>query len=96
MASCYIIFSSELDRIYTGICQGDVNDRVSRHNNASYGRYRFTSKVKDWELFIEISCSSISQARKIELHIKRMKSAQYIRNLKKYPEIIRKLHDRYS
>lgn len=51
----------------------------------------FTQRSDDWELFLEIQCANIIQARAIEFHIKRMKSKRYIRNLVKFPEMIEKL-----
>jgi len=39
--------------------------------------------------------SSIEQAKKLEAHIKRMKSRKYIRDLKIYPEEITKLKDKH-
>ena len=47
----------------------------------------YTSKGIPWVLFLVLECTSREQARKVELHIKRMKSKQYIRNLKKYSEM---------
>jgi hypothetical protein len=42
-------------------------------------------------LFFVINCNSSTQAYQIEKHIKNMKSANYIRNFLKYPEIADKL-----
>ncbi|MBS1681678.1 MAG: GIY-YIG nuclease family protein [Bacteroidetes bacterium] len=75
---------------YVGCTQTSVADRIEKHNTAALGRH-FTSQTKDWNLFLEIPCESFRQARKIELHIKRMKSRKYIENLKVFPEIIQKL-----
>jgi len=40
-------------------------------------------------------CRSIEQAKKLEAHIKRMKSRKYIRDLKIYPEEITKLKGKH-
>ncbi len=56
----------------------------------------FTSKADDWDEFFVIPDLSKHQARSIEKHIKAMKSSTYIRNLKKYPELVQKLKDLYS
>jgi len=48
----------------------------------------FSSKYSDWVLFLSIDELSITVAKKIESHIKRMKSKTYLENLKVYPEII--------
>jgi len=53
------------------------------------------SKANDWELFLKIVCKDRVQARKIETHIKSMKSKKYINDLKDYPEIINRLIQRY-
>ena len=54
----------------------------------------FTKIAEDWELFLKIECKDIFEARKIERHIKKMKSKKYLENLKKYPEIIKKLKEK--
>lgn len=61
-----------------------------------YASSKFISKVNDWAIFHTIKCDDIKQARAIKSHIKRMKSAVYIKNLKKYPEISEKLKSRYQ
>jgi len=57
--------------------------------------HSFTSKYEDWELFISICNLEQKQARRIESHIKRMKSKVYLQNLRKYPEIIERLINKY-
>jgi putative endonuclease len=47
-------------------------------------------------LFFRIEELSYDQARKIEKHIKNMKSRSYYYNLKKYPAIVEKLKNKYS
>ena len=93
--SCYIIHSQSLSKFYIGSTILDSLERLERHQFNYYGNRKFTAKADDWEVFINISCSSIEQARKIEKHIKEMKSKSYILNLKKYPEIIEKLKTKY-
>jgi putative endonuclease len=56
----------------------------------------FTSKADEWELFFCINNLKYQQVRKIEAHIKKMKSRKYIVSLKKYPEMSSKLIDRYN
>jgi putative endonuclease len=55
----------------------------------------FTAKADDWELYLSITDLDYQQARLIELHIKKMKSTKYIKDLIKYPQIIEKLKERY-
>jgi len=89
----YILFSEKLDRFYTGET-ADFDLRISFHEQSP--GYKFTGKAKDWVLFVKFECNTKVQAVSIENHIKKMKSRIYIANLKKYPEIIEKLKDRYS
>ena len=94
MASVYILFSKALNRFYIGSCK-DVTYRVEQHLNKDFVG-SFTRRADDWELYFIVDGLQYAQARMIESHIKRMKSQEYIRNLKKYPEIIQKLVERYS
>ena len=91
MNYCYILYSPKLNRFYTGICQSDLKERIQKHNDHSYGNHRFTAKTSDWELFLSIECKTFAMARRLELHIKKMKSSKYIGNLKRYPELVEKL-----
>jgi putative endonuclease len=68
--------------------------RLENHLKEYYGK-AYTAGVKDWEIFLQIDCSTISLALKIEKHIKNMKSRKYINDLKKYPEIITRLKEKY-
>jgi putative endonuclease len=96
MLCCYILYSATLNRHYIGICQSDLQERIVKHNTHAYGDHRYTAKASDWRLLVCIETTTISQARKIELHIKRMKSSVYIQNLIKYPEMIDKLKMQYA
>ena len=88
----YILHSTKLDRFYIGET-ADFKIRKNFHDNALPNK--FTAKAKDWTLFLTIECIEKKQALAIERHIKKMKSAVYIRNLKKYPEMKKKLLDKY-
>lgn len=94
MASVYILFSKKLDRFYTGSCL-DLSERLDEHLRGIYAD-SFTSKAIDWELFLWIDNLTYQQARLIELHIKKMKSKVYIKNLKKYEEIKTRLIELYK
>jgi putative endonuclease len=95
MASVYILYSPSLDSFYTGATTEAVILRLERHLHGYYDN-KYTAKAKDWELYFEISCSSMEEAMKIEHHIKRMKSKKYIQDLKRYPEMVNKLKEKYS
>ena len=88
----YILYSKKLDRYYTGET-ADFQTRMEFHKNSP--SHKFTAKADDWTLFLKFQCVSKKQALAIEDHIKRMKSKVYIQNLRKYPEIIPKLKNKY-
>ncbi len=92
----YILYSENLNRYYIGSTVLDVGERLERHINDYNGKTKFTHKVKDWQVFLTIECDTLTQARKIEYHIKRMKSRVYINNLSKYPEMKEKLIKKYQ
>ncbi len=89
MASVYILYSASRNKFYVGSCK-EIMERLDQHI-FEYFHNAFTSKVKDWIIYFHIDNLAYSQARKIELHIKRMKSKNYIENLKKYPGLSSKL-----
>lgn len=49
-----------------------------------------------WNYFYTLTVQNTVIAGEIENHIKRMKSRRYIFNLKKHPEISKKLIEKYS
>ena len=93
---CYILYSEKLSKFYIGSSRKSITTRLEEHLEEFYGSTVFTSKAKDWSIWLIIPCHSYEQALAIEKHIKRMKSSKYIRNLKQYPEIIQKLLDKYG
>jgi putative endonuclease len=94
MASVYILSTIKLGKYYIGSCC-DLKQRLSDHKDRTY-KDSFTTTADDWELYFEIGDLEGKNARKIENHIKSMKSKKYIENLKKYPEISQKLLTRFS
>ncbi len=91
---CYIIYSKKLDRYYIGGTE-NLNQRISQHNSGFF-KGCYTSQSSDWEIFHVIECETKEQVRRIESHIKKMKSRKYIENLPKYSEISEKLLQRYK
>jgi putative endonuclease len=89
---CYIIHSDRLDQYYVG-ASDDLSNRVEMHNK---GFSPFTSKTTDWKLYHMIECPDSITAKKIESHIKSMKSRTYIENLARYPGMSLKLIERFS
>ena len=90
MNSFYIIFSKSLNKYYSGITHDNVEVRLNKHNTSFYGK-GYTSTAKDWELKLTIDCDTFSQARRMELYVKRMKSRKFIEKLIEYPEEVAKL-----
>ena len=96
MIGCYIIFSEKLKKFYTGSTQDDLEERIKKHNDGSYGGHRYTSTANDWKLYLFIDTRYYKEAVAIERHIKAMKSSIYIKNLKKYPIMIEGLKAKYQ
>ena len=92
MDCVYILHSKTLNRYYIGFTT-DFETRLEFNRNAA--SHKFTAKADDWNVFLIIDCQNKLQGLSIEKHIKNMKSKTYIENLKKYPEIIVKLKDKY-
>jgi len=92
--SVYILFSNKLNKFYVGT-SNDVNNRILEHNNIKYPN-AFTEKGIPWELFLAIDNLSSEQAFALEKHIKKMKSKNYIINLKKFPELVEKLRYKFE
>ncbi len=65
--------------------------RLQKHLSKEFGLNHFTAKANDWDIVLVIECVSMKQAVAIEKHIKAMKSKNYILNLLRYPEMIKKL-----
>jgi putative endonuclease len=93
LACVYVLYPEELKRFYTGSCL-DLDLRLRDHLQRKYAG--FTSKAEDWQLFLAIPDLKYDQARKIESHIKKMKSKTYIENLKKYSSMREKLLEKYK
>ena len=92
----YVLYSKTLGKSYTGITTLSLEERLENHIKRKYSKTNFTQKAADWELFWFLEGKSYSQVRKIEIHIKKMKSKVYLENLKKYPEMGEKLLFRFS
>ncbi|MGR3809716.1 GIY-YIG nuclease family protein [Jiulongibacter sp. NS-SX5] len=91
---CYILWSDSLERFYTGACQFALEERIEKLNTGFYRGQNFTKKARDWRLYLKVEAVDYSHAVRIERKIKSMKSSVYIRNLKKYPELVEELKDK--
>jgi putative endonuclease len=94
MATVYILYSPKLNKYYTGSC-ADLAIRFQQHQKNIFPE-GFTTITDDWEIYYVMEDLQYIQARKIEFHIKKMKSKKYIEDLKTYPEIGQKLKALYS
>ncbi|MFC2107568.1 GIY-YIG nuclease family protein [Bacteroidota bacterium] len=94
MAIVYILHSNSINRFYTGSCL-DFDIRKAQHDENILPR-SFTKRASDWEVFLKIGDLDYQQARNIEKHIKSMKSAIFIRNLKKYPDLLDRVIQQYK
>lgn len=94
MATVYILFPPSLNKFYTGSCE-NIENRLFEHKNKKF-KHSFTSITNDWLLYFSIENIDGVLARKIEAHIKAMKSKNYIENLKAYPEMTAKLISKFS
>lgn len=93
MAAVYILYSQSMDKYYIGSCV-DFDERLEDHI-AKVFKKSFTAKANDWIVYYTIDELDYKQARRIEKHIKEMKSRKYLENLKLYPEISEKLKEKY-
>ena len=94
MAIVYILYSGKIDRFYTGSAL-DMAARLEDHLHKKFVG-GFTTKAQDWKVFFVINDLSYEQARKIEVHLKNMKSRKYFNDLKQYPAIVIRLKELYK
>jgi len=90
----YILYSPKLDRYYTGTTDNLLR-RLEEHENGTFSN-SFTGKGRPWQLYLSIEGLESGQAYKIEKHIKRMASKKYKEDLKKYPDMVVRLCERYG
>ena len=82
----YIIYSSSLDKFYTGETT-DVQERLLKHNEHAYQK-AFTKAADDWTIKLQKKCENKSDAVYLEQFIKRMKSKKFILKIIQNPEIL--------
>ena len=73
----YILFSYKLDKYYVGACI-DLTRRLYEHN---IGHSKYTSLGIPWQLVYKEEFSSLTEAKRRESYIKKMKSKKYIEKL---------------
>jgi len=94
MYSVYILYSTSLDKHYIGY-SNNVVSRLAYHNDVNRNAI-WTKRGIPWELYFRIDGLSEKQAIMLERHIKKMKSRKYISNLKKYPELVEKVKNKFG
>jgi putative endonuclease len=90
----YVIESGLDGSIYIGKTS-DLKSRPEFHNSVELNK-GITKRKIPWDYYFVMEVSNARIAGAIENHIKRMKSRRYIENLRKYPEIGKKLIEKYS
>ncbi len=77
MPHVYILYSEKLDKYYVGSSY-DKDERLLRHNR---GAEKFTSTGMPWTIVYYEEFENLTDARKRERQIKKMKSRKYILSL---------------
>ena len=94
MPFVYIIKSQKTESFYIGKTY-DLEQRLFCHNSNELNQGSSKSGIP-WEYYFSLEVPTYELAGKLEMHIKRMKSREYCKNLVKYPEISQKLIEKYS
>ena len=89
MATVYLLYSQKINQYYVGSCL-DLKVRLDEHLAGKF-EFAFIKRSDDWVVYFELSNLEYQVSRKIESHIKKMKSRKYFENLVTYPEISQKL-----
>ncbi|MGE5356461.1 MAG: GIY-YIG nuclease family protein [Deltaproteobacteria bacterium] len=76
----YILFSEQIGGYYIGSTSKLLIDRLSRHNTKHKG---YTSRANDWKVIFSKELTSISEARELEIEIKKRGASRYLDDLKK-------------
>ena len=77
MPYVYILYSEKVNKYYVGACI-DLERRMREHNT---GHSKFTSTGIPWLLKYTENFTTLTEAKKRELAIKKMKSRKYIESL---------------
>ena len=85
-AYVYILKSVKTEKYYIG-CTFDYNKRLKEHNS---GFSASTKSMRPWKIMFTQTYSTLSEARKIELWIKKQKSKEFVEKLIKEGTIKKK------
>jgi putative endonuclease len=86
MHYCYILYSKQSDKFYIGETS-DFELRLKQHNEGYY-KSSYTIQAKDWAEFLKIECANRTEARKLEMFLKRMKSRTFLEKLNVNPQLL--------
>jgi putative endonuclease len=78
MVMVYILYSNKLNKYYIGQTT-NIENRIHQHNNVL--NTNWTKRANDWELKLEILCTDISKAIKLERFIKNKRVKNLLRDL---------------
>ncbi len=82
----YIIYSKSADKFYVGETY-DAHSRIAMHNSHTYAN-SFTKIAGDWETLLSLECNDETEAKYLELFIKKMKSKNFIKKVITEPAIL--------
>ncbi|GHE56088.1 GIY-YIG nuclease family protein [Roseivirga thermotolerans] len=85
----YILYSPGIDRYDIGYTSS-FSDRLSFHNDGARNKI-WTKRGIPWEVYLTVEGLEKSTARKLELHLKKMKSRNYLKELKQNPKKLEEL-----
>ena len=74
MFRVYIIYSSLIDKFYTGQTE-DIERRLEEHNR---GKTSFSARGMPWTLVYSVECSSRTEALKLEKFIKKRGARRFL------------------
>ena len=91
MATVHILHSLTINQYYIGSCL-NFPQRLAEHLS-NKNSTAFTKRATDWKVFLTIENLEYAHARKLERHIKKMKSRKYLENLLLFPEMIERVRN---
>ena len=90
----YILYSPTLNRYYVGETN-NIERRFSQHQRGCI-KNSYTKRASDWTLYLSITCSTLTHAKKLETYIKRMKSRSFIERLKAEENLVQECIEKFK
>lgn len=94
MATFYVIYSRSIDNFYVGSSL-DYEVQLEQHQKNHFPK-GYKSGATDWTTFFTVGNIPIDTARRIEKHVKKMKSRAYFESLKADPKITDQLKEEFQ